>query len=234
MPQFLDYYQLAGLAVFFVAVTARAVHLRIRQKVSPIRLRVTDGGKGHIISLVVFLTVFLWTLCVLIYGIGRNAILPILCNVPVLQNLTARIVGALLIFWGLAVFLLALRHLGASWRLGIDERTPGKLVTRGIYSITRNPIFVFFDLYFAGTFLVNGTLIFLIFGLVLPVLLHLQILEEERTLRKLYPQAYPAYCARTARYLTWEQAWHASTCLRASPSSCSRSGCSLPRTISPP
>lgn len=81
------------------------------------------------------------------------------------------------------------------------QRTPGRLVTWGIYAISRHPIYLFFNLYFLGTFLINGTLIFLLFALVIAGNLHLQILNEEEFLQRTYGRAYQEYCLRTYRYL---------------------------------
>ncbi len=49
--------------------------------------------------------------------------------------------------------------IGNLWRLGIDEKYPGKLVTKGIYAFTRNPIYLFFHLYFLGTFFLRDSAI---------------------------------------------------------------------------
>ena len=58
----------------------------------------------------------------------------------------------------------------------------------------------FVDLYFIGTFLVNGTVTFLLFAVVV-VGMHYQILQEEAFLRGVHGDAYEAYCRETRRYL---------------------------------
>jgi protein-S-isoprenylcysteine O-methyltransferase Ste14 len=59
------------------------------------------------------------------------------------------------------------------------------------------------DLYAFGAFLLNGTLGFLIFALLLAVGVHYQILQEEGFLLKTYGRAYQRYYDRTARYFGW-------------------------------
>src|SRR6185295_349576 len=88
--------------------------------------------------------------------------LPEWLDKSVLDSGYARFVGAVLVCAGLLIFGIALISFGDSWRIGIDRKTPAALVTGGIFAISRNPIFVFLDFYLAGTFLINGTLIFLI------------------------------------------------------------------------
>jgi protein-S-isoprenylcysteine O-methyltransferase Ste14 len=63
-----------------------------------------------------------------------------------------------------------------------------------MFALSRNPIFVFLDLYAFGTFLINGTLGFLLFALVLATGIHYQILQEESFLRRTYGTAYHDYC----------------------------------------
>ena len=86
--------------------------------------------------------------------------------------------------------------------MGIDKSAPGELVATGIFTVSRNPIFLFIDLYFAGTFLVNGTLIFLLFAALVVLGMHYQILQEERFLAGAHGEAYRRYCTVVGRYLT--------------------------------
>jgi protein-S-isoprenylcysteine O-methyltransferase Ste14 len=104
---------------------------------------------------------------------------------------------------GLVLFGLAFVSFGDSWRVGLDQRTPGALVTRGVFTVSRNPIYVFLDAWFVGIFLINGTLIFLIFAVPAVVFLHWQILQEEKFLLRLYGRPYQVYRAKTGRYLYW-------------------------------
>ena len=66
---------------------------------------------------------------------------------------------------------------------------------------TRNPIYLFFGLYFGGTFLINGTLFFLLFWVLGAALLHLLALQEERFLARVHGRAFAACRDRTPRYI---------------------------------
>jgi protein-S-isoprenylcysteine O-methyltransferase Ste14 len=74
-------------------------------------------------------------------------------------------------------------------------------VTNGIFSITRNPIFVYIDLYFIGTALINANALFIIFALITVIGTHYQILQEEKHLNNLYKEEYVEYKKRVRRYL---------------------------------
>ena len=64
-----------------------------------------------------------------------------------MDSAIARNAGAWFVVAGVLILILALLSFGNSWRIGIDTRTPGQLVTTGIFAFSRNPIFVFMDLY---------------------------------------------------------------------------------------
>jgi len=79
------------------------------------------------------------------------------------------------------------------------------MVKDGAYSISRNPIYLFYDLYFFGTFLISGTAVFLILTICLFITLHYLILEEERVLAIRHGQDYQEYRSRTGRYFTFRK-----------------------------
>jgi protein-S-isoprenylcysteine O-methyltransferase Ste14 len=121
------------------------------------------------------------------------------------DSITIKVVGALVVSTAVLLYAIALRHLGASWRLGIDRTAPGPLVTDGIYRWTRHPIYVAFDLLFVGTFLLHGCLIFLVLASVWIPLQHVFMQREERFLTQLYGGAYRDYCGRVGRYFSWHR-----------------------------
>jgi protein-S-isoprenylcysteine O-methyltransferase Ste14 len=144
----------------------------------------------------------IWLLEVLLYTLHAPfRVFPAPFDYLVLHSPLARGIGACLVLAGFVLFIWALASFGASWRVGIDKQSPGALVTTGVFALSRNPIFVFVDLYFIGTFLLNGAVIFLMAAVLVVVGLHVQILQEEHFLRAQYGQAYREYCARAPRYL---------------------------------
>jgi protein-S-isoprenylcysteine O-methyltransferase Ste14 len=110
------------------------------------------------------------------------------------------VIGGVLVTLGFMAFVWAFYSFGNSWRVGFDTKTPGALVTYGIFALSRNPIYLFLDLWFVGVFLINGTLVFLIFALLALAHLHYQIVREEKFLDELYGQPYRDYRSRTCRY----------------------------------
>ena len=118
------------------------------------------------------------------------------------DGIAIKSLGAVLVSLATLLYAVALQSLGTSWRLGIDRVKPGRLITEGVYRWTRHPIYVAFDLLFAGTFLVLGQLVFLVLALVWIPLLHLFMLREEHFLVQLHGDHYRDYCRRVGRYFS--------------------------------
>ena len=90
---------------------------------------------------------------------------------------------------------------GNSFRVGIDEKKPDRLVTSGMFGISRNPIYVCFDAFFTGLFLVHKNSVILVAAIAFALLIHRQILREEKFLRAHYGAEYEDYCKKVRRYL---------------------------------
>ena len=98
-------------------------------------------------------------------------------------------------------FFLTLIGFGDSFRVGIDEHKPGKLVTRGMFAISRNPIYVCFLLFFSGLFFVHHNIVIAAAVVVFALAIHRQVLREEKFLMEYYGTEYEDYCKKVRRYL---------------------------------
>ena len=113
----------------------------------------------------------------------------------------ARFTGFLMGLLGDGIFLLSVLCMKDSWRAGIPDKDRTELVTTGIYRYSRNPAFLGFDLMYAGVLLLYGNLLTLGFSVFAMVMLHLQILQDERYLVHAFGAPYQAYCRQVFRYL---------------------------------
>jgi protein-S-isoprenylcysteine O-methyltransferase Ste14 len=201
---FLGWFQITCLALFLTIVVGRTVSLRAYKRINPIALRLRDNGVLGVVQVALFVMVNLWASAVVLYVLsGKDRSLAWLYGPRVFGSFPVRTVGVVTIVVAFVVYILAMAALKSSWRLGIDRAHPGPLVTTGIYARSRNPIYLFFNLYLAGTFLINGAALFLVFAVLTALNLHYQIVHEERYLARVYGLAYQAYRVRTARYWTW-------------------------------
>ncbi len=99
------------------------------------------------------------------------------------------------------IFLISVLCMEDSWRAGIPEKDTTALVTDGIYRYSRNPAFLGFDLQYIGVLLMFCNLLTGMFTAFAIVMLHLQILQEERHLSATFGAEYQAYRRQVLRYL---------------------------------
>jgi protein-S-isoprenylcysteine O-methyltransferase Ste14 len=110
-------------------------------------------------------------------------------------------IGVLFCLTGLLLLLWSIVSFGRSFRVGIDTARPDKLITDGIFSFSRNPIYVAFALILIGEFLILPDWITLIYLIAATWLFHRQVLREEDFLLRHCGQAYVEYCHRVRRYV---------------------------------
>lgn len=114
---------------------------------------------------------------------------------------SARFTGFCLAMIGNALFLIAVLTMRDSWRAGIPAVDKTEFVERGIYRYSRNPAFFAFDLTYVGILLMFFNFVLLAFTLFVIIMLHLQILQEEKYLAKTFGDQYAAYKHKVFRYL---------------------------------
>jgi protein-S-isoprenylcysteine O-methyltransferase Ste14 len=110
-------------------------------------------------------------------------------------------VGVGLCTGGLVILLLSLVSFGSSFRVGIDVDASDKLVTTGMFAVSRNPIYVGFALVLIGQFMVFPNWVPLAYWVGGFWLFHRQVLREEKFLREHYGDEYAEYCRRVRRYV---------------------------------
>jgi protein-S-isoprenylcysteine O-methyltransferase Ste14 len=110
-------------------------------------------------------------------------------------------IGVLLCLLGLLLMVWSLISFGRSFRVGIDADRPDRLVTDGVFALSRNPIYVAFATILVGEFLIFPNWLTLIYLGAASWLFHRQVLREEAFLHQHYGQSYSDYCRRVRRYL---------------------------------
>ncbi|HKP46379.1 MAG TPA: isoprenylcysteine carboxylmethyltransferase family protein [Pyrinomonadaceae bacterium] len=196
-----DYFQIASLIIFIVIVVTKAIYLRSTAGINAIVIGRGKKGFQLVFEFGAFAGLAVWIAEFVSYALqAKLHVFRAPLDMRLIDSDAARIAGVVLISIGLVIFIWAFVSFGNSWRVGVDSQTPGALVTSGIFAHSRNPIYVFLDLWFAGIFLINGRLIFLIFMVLALAALHYQMIREERFLSQRHGQEYEDYRSRTGRY----------------------------------
>lgn len=113
----------------------------------------------------------------------------------------ARFTGFCIGMLGDLIFLTSVLCIKDNWRAGIPDKDRTELVISGIYRHSRNPAFLGFDFMYIGLLLMYFNLSMLSVSVFAIIMLHLQILQEERYLTENYGESYREYRKHVFRYL---------------------------------
>ncbi len=112
-----------------------------------------------------------------------------------------RVAGIVIGGMGVVVFIISVVTMKDSWRAGVSKTDKTELVTTGIYSISRNPAFLGFDLVYIGILLMFFNWVLLALTVLAGTILHFQIVNvEEDFLISAFGQQYLDYCKKVNRY----------------------------------
>ena len=134
------------------------------------------------------------------YAVVALEVISIFC-VKSKMPLAVAVLGAVLGIVGDVIFALAVITMKNSWRAGIAQNDKTEMVTNGIYRISRNPAFLGFDLVYLGILLMFFNWVLLVCSVFAAVMLHLQILQEEKYLPQVFGTDYLEYKEKVGRYL---------------------------------
>lgn len=179
------------MAVFYICYFAKMIRQRKRG------IRTDQLGKGKE-GFVKFIEV---TLKIATYVLPVIQIISIMLYSG-MAHIALRIAGVILTALGVIVFIMSVIQMKDNWRAGVQREEKTSLVTTGIYSISRNPAFLGFDMMYVGILysFFNWYLCFATsFAL---VFFHLQIVNvEEDFLRETFGEEYLKYTKKVCRYI---------------------------------
>ena len=107
---------------------------------------------------------------------------------------TAKMIGAAIVIISFPLFVLARWQLGSSFSI---KAKAGRLVTTGLYSRIRNPIYLFGGLFIVGLSLFLSPWGALAVALVIVPLRVVRARREERVLAEAFGEEYERYTSRT-------------------------------------
>lgn len=183
------------LCVFYGAYLLKLLGQRRRGITTNVMIRGKKSRRACWVGVLLTLATYLTCAVQFLSCFFRDRLGPVAVPRPL------ALLGLALMAGGTALFIAAFLTLKDSWRAGIDEEQKTELVTGGIYRISRNPAFAGFDLLYLGSALAVGNLALTAAACAAAVMIHLQILEEEKHLGKMFGEPYGAYRKNVRRYL---------------------------------
>ncbi len=200
MERLLKYLLPAYLAAyFFAAFFWRSYVVWKRAGVNPLVFKGTDSAHdyiGRVFKLLFAAVVF----SVIVYSTSEG-LYEYLTPINWLERRWLRAAGVILLPVSLAWTVLAQAQMGEAWRIGIDEERRAPLVRKGVFGLSRNPIFLGMMLTLLGLFLVTPnavTLLVLVLGV---VLIQIQVRLEEEFLSGVHGEEYAEYRRGVRRWL---------------------------------
>ncbi|MDX2189342.1 MAG: isoprenylcysteine carboxylmethyltransferase family protein [Bacteroidota bacterium] len=117
-------------------------------------------------------------------------------EIPVLQ-----VLGIVLCLISWLWTLVAQWQMGNSWRIGIDEKHKSEFVTKGLFGISRNPIFFGMLLTLTGYLLLIPNALSVLTLVCGYLLMQIQIRLEEEFLSNQYNESYKRYKNEVRRWI---------------------------------
>lgn len=149
---------------------------------------------------VILFLLFLLEICRPAFSINFY-ILPRIMVLPLIQTKILSFFGLFFILFSQVILLITLIHFKNSLRFGLESENQGELITKGIFSITRNPFFISVEIFFVGNMLVIPNPFFIVLTLAAITSIHWFVLKEEKFLLKTYGKKYNDYKRKVRRYL---------------------------------
>ena len=112
------------------------------------------------------------------------------------------IAGILLCLCGIVIVSISQYQMGKNWRMGVDEGEVTELVSDGMYSRVRHPIYAGLMIFGVGLFVLLPTLSMFIVLVIGYISIELQVRRvEEPHMKNLHGEKYLEYLLRTKRYI---------------------------------
>lgn len=198
MEQFLKYYLPFYILLYFaIAFFIPSYRTYKKTGVNPITFGKEDTAHNYI-GLVMKILIALLFFSVFLYSFGYNYY-KFLVPISYLENQSLKIVGLILIHLALIWICIAQYQMSTSWRIGIDEENDTELITQGIFSISRNPIFLGMILSVLGLFIIIPNALTFFTTLSTYFIIQIQIRLEEAFLEKKHGAVYSNYKIKTKR-----------------------------------
>jgi len=196
----LDVVPIISFVLLLVLIITRIAKFKSRG------IKVSSKTKKNESQKLILKLIFVLVIALYIIEIFRPAFQFSFCILPswfissFTDTIFMQMVGAFLQLFALVIIFLTLLHFEDSFRFGMDSNNRGRLITNGVFSISRNPFFLSLLLYFTGNAFLILSPFFIAFGLSSFISIHLFILKEEKFMKENYGEEYLEYSSRVRRY----------------------------------
>ena len=192
-------YILFFLIVYFLIVfVIPSVRVKRKTGINPYVFKNTDSAHDFLgkVSATITSLIFIVALVNIFYTVGLQYLAPFAW----LEISILKYAGFALIHLALLWIIIAQVQMSNSWRVGIDHSAKTELKTNGLFSVSRNPVFLGMLLTLAGVFFILPNAITLLVFVASTLLFQVQVRLEEEYLYKTHGEDYLNYCQKIGRW----------------------------------
>ena len=193
-------YIVAFLILYFLIVfIIPSVRVKRRTGINPYVFKNTESAHDFLgkVSAPITSLIFIVALVNLFYPKGLQYFAPFTW----LEISILKYAGFAFIHLALLWIIVAQVQMSNSWRVGIDHSAKTELKINGLFSVSRNPVFLGMLVTLAGVFLVFPNAITLLVFVSSTLLFQVQVRLEEEYLKSVHTNIYMHYCTKVCRWL---------------------------------
>ena len=183
---------------FLIVFVIPSVRVKRKTGINPYVFKNTDSAHDFLgkVSAPITSLIFIVALVNLFYTVGLQYLAPFAW----LEISILKYAGFALIHLALLWIIIAQVQMSNSWRVGIDHSAKTELKTNGLFSVSRNPVFLGMLLTLAGVFFILPNAITLLVFVASTLLFQVQVRLEEEYLYKTHGEDYLNYCQKIGRW----------------------------------
>lgn len=192
-------YILTFLTIYFLVVfVVPSVRVKRKTGINPYVFKNTDSAHDFLgkVSAPMTSLIFIVALVNLIYPVGMQYLAPF----NWLEFFASKITGFAIVHLALLWIVIAQIQMSNSWRVGIDHAAKTELKTNGLFSVSRNPVFLGMFVTLFGVFLIIPNAVTLLTFVASTLLFQVQVRLEEDYRKGVHGEPYSNYCQKVGRW----------------------------------
>ncbi len=184
---------------FLIVFITPSIRVKRKTGINPYVFKNTDSAHDFLgkVSAPITSLIFIVALVNLFYPEGLQYFAPFTW----LEISILKYTGFAFIHLALLWIIVAQVQMSNSWRVGIDHSAKTELKTNGLFSVSRNPVFLGMLVTLAGIFFILPNAITLLVATVSVMLFQVQVRLEEEYLSKTHANTYIVYCKKVRRWI---------------------------------
>lgn len=193
-------YILTFLVLYFnVVFLVPSIRVKHKTGINPFVFRNTDSAQDYIGKVLTMFNIVIFVL--VLANLFFPDTLQYCAPFTWLEITLLKLVGFILIHLALIWIIIAQVQMSNSWRVGIDLNTKTELKTKGLFSVSRNPVFLGMLITLLGIFLILPNAITMLTLFTTILLFQVQVRLEEEYLRRTQGDVYLTYFKSVRRWL---------------------------------